>query len=64
MSLGRLGIVFTFLLTIQLSPFVANADVYEADPGKPYSNIGDVPWEYVEAGDQVLIHWRSEPYKE
>jgi hypothetical protein len=26
--------------------------------------IGDVPWESLEPGDRVLIHWRAEPYRE
>ncbi|RJR42624.1 MAG: right-handed parallel beta-helix repeat-containing protein [Deltaproteobacteria bacterium] len=42
----------------------AYAAVYEVGPGKPYVNIGDVPWESMAPGDQVLIHWRPEPYKE
>ena len=64
MPLGRLKLVFTFLLWTLLTPFAAVAAVYDVGPGKPYSNIGDVPWEYVQGGDQVLIHWRAEPYKE
>ena len=42
----------------------AEAATYEVGPGKPLLNIGDVPWESLEAGDTVLIHWRSAPYKE
>jgi len=26
--------------------------------------IGEVPWESLEPGDRVLIHWRAEPYRE
>jgi hypothetical protein len=37
---------------------------YEVGPAKTYANIGDVPWEGMNAGDQVLIFWRQEPYKE
>ena len=40
------------------------ATVYEVGPAKPYANIGDVPWESLQAGDTVLIHWRSTPYRE
>ncbi|WP_164821562.1 S-layer homology domain-containing protein [Paenibacillus koleovorans] len=37
---------------------------YEVGPGQAYSAIGDVPWESLNPGDTVLIHWRSQPYKE
>jgi len=40
------------------------ATTYEVGPGKHYANINDVPWESLQAGDTVLIHWRSTPYKE
>ncbi len=40
------------------------ATTYEVGPGKAYANINDVPWESLQAGDTVLIHWRSTPYKE
>jgi hypothetical protein len=42
----------------------AAATTYEVGPAKPFANIGDVPWETLQAGDTVLIHWRSTPYKE
>lgn len=42
----------------------AYAATYEVGPGKTYANIGDVPWESLQAGDTVLIYWRSTPYKE
>ena len=32
--------------------------------GKPYTAIGQVPWESLNAGDTVLIHWRSNAYQE
>ncbi len=40
------------------------ASTYEVGPGKPYQNINDVPWESLQAGDTVLIYYRSTPYKE
>ncbi|HYP28974.1 MAG TPA: hypothetical protein VE262_19840 [Blastocatellia bacterium] len=45
-----------------LSP--AMAATFEVGPGKALSNVGDVPWESLQPGDTVLIHWRSTPYKE
>jgi hypothetical protein len=47
-----------------LATSIAQATTYEVGPGKPYANIGDVPWESIQPGDTVLIHWRSTPYKE
>jgi hypothetical protein len=47
-----------------LVPSLAGAATYEVGPGKPYVTIGAVPWESLGAGDTVLIHWRSTPYKE
>jgi len=37
---------------------------YEVGPGRAYDSIGDVPWESLQAGDTVLIHWQSTPYRE
>ncbi|MFZ5451957.1 MAG: right-handed parallel beta-helix repeat-containing protein [Thermodesulfobacteriota bacterium] len=51
-------------LALLCLPLPAPAATFEVGPGRPYGNIGDVPWENMQAGDQVLIHWRSEPYKE
>jgi hypothetical protein len=42
----------------------AQASTYEVGPGKTFASIGDVPWESLQPGDIVLIHWRSTPYKE
>jgi hypothetical protein len=42
----------------------ASAATYQVGPGKPYTSIGAVPWAKLQAGDTVLIHWRSTPYKE
>ncbi|MCP4589727.1 MAG: polysaccharide-degrading enzyme [bacterium] len=54
-------------LAIGLAVLVASAGRaadYEVGDGKPYASVGSVPWESLEAGDTVLIHWRSSPYKE
>ncbi|HEY3446594.1 MAG TPA: right-handed parallel beta-helix repeat-containing protein [Myxococcales bacterium] len=45
-------------------PCLASAATYEVGPGQPLANVGDVPWESLNAGDTVLIHWRSTSYKE
>ncbi|MDB6027577.1 MAG: putative polysaccharide-degrading enzyme [Verrucomicrobiales bacterium] len=40
------------------------ATTYEVGPGKPYTSIGAVPWENLQAGDTVLINWRPTSYNE
>lgn len=42
----------------------AEALTHEVGPGKTYANVGDVPWESLNAGDTVLIYQRATPYKE
>jgi hypothetical protein len=54
-------LVLLFFLGFPLSALTAT---YEVGVGKTFSNIGDVPWENMKAGDQVLIYWRQQPYKE
>ena len=47
-----------------LSALPVAAQRYEVGPGRAFAAIGDVPWESLAPGDQVLIHWRPEPYGE
>jgi len=54
----------SILLLASTSAGSALAATYEVGPGRPYTSIGAVPWESLGAGDLVLIHWRSAPYKE
>jgi len=42
----------------------ALATTYDVGDGKPYTSIGAVPWESLNAGDTVNIYYRSTPYKE
>lgn len=56
--------VLTLSFLLLCFPLPAFSATYEVGPGKDYGNIGDVPWESIKAGDQVLIHWRQEPYRE
>ena len=64
--------LFSFFFVLILLSSTARAEgpntpagtTYEVGPGKPYANIGDVPWETLGPGDTVLIYWRSQPYKE
>src|SRR5262245_27726401 len=56
----RAGVVGVVLLLAS----VAGATTYEVGPGKPLANVGDVPWEALNAGDTVLIYARPTPYRE
>jgi hypothetical protein len=42
----------------------ARAATYEVGPGKSYATPSAVPWESLEPGDLVLIHWQSSPYRD
>ncbi len=50
-------IVFTMLFCVS-----AEAVDYHVGPAQTYTELGDVPWVSLEAGDRVFIHWRSTPY--
>ena len=56
--------IFILTITVVDSSAGPRATIYEVGPGKPYANIGDVPWESLGPGDTVLIYWREQPYKE
>ena len=42
----------------------AHATVYNVGDGQPYPSIGAVPWESLQSGDEVHVHWRAAPYRE
>ncbi|MBI4775236.1 MAG: polysaccharide-degrading enzyme [Deltaproteobacteria bacterium] len=60
----RIGAWTFFLSVLLFSSECPWAAVYEVGPGKEYETIGSVPWEALNAGDTVRIHWKSEPYRE
>lgn len=53
----RLAAVFSVL-----APGLAPAATYQVGPGHPYPSPSTVPWEALQPGDTVLIHWRAAPY--
>jgi len=57
-------IAIAFVAAASLLPASTWATTYEVGPGKPLANVGDVPWESLNAGDTVLIYHRATPYKE
>ena len=53
------------ITSIFLFLFVPSWSVdYHVGPGQTYLNINDVPWELMNAGDNVFIHYRPSPYLE
>ena len=42
---------------------LAQAATYEVGPGKTYTEINQVPWENIAAGDTVKIYYRATAYK-
>src|SRR5262245_35060998 len=54
------GLVLLLLAVVR----PACAAVYEVGPGQKYTNLGDVPWFKLTAGDTVNIHYRPAPYAE
>ncbi len=37
---------------------------YHVGPGQPLASIAAVPWDALQAGDKIYIHWKSTPYYE
>lgn len=60
----RRSLTTVFALLLSSAGAFAQGTVYEVGPGQPYPNVGDVPWEALQPGDTVRIHWRSTPYAE
>ena len=60
MSKGLLWVV-----TMAVAAAQAAATDFEVSPGPGMlGTISEVPWESLEPGDRVLIHWREAPYAE
>ncbi len=57
-------IILIIPLLIVVSAGYGCCDTYEVGPSQAYTNISDVPWESVGAGDEVRIHWRAQSYHE
>ncbi|MBN2493767.1 MAG: polysaccharide-degrading enzyme [Deltaproteobacteria bacterium] len=49
---------------ICLAGLPAAAEVYEVGPDQTLQAVGQVPWESLQAGDEVRIHWREQAYFE
>ncbi len=47
-----------------IATLAAQAAIYEVGPGRPHATPTDVPWESLNAGDIVRIHWRPAAYRD
>lgn len=63
MNIKIVSQIFFIVLFCIYCTFSSAAD-YNVGPGQTYSAIGDVPWESLNAGDRVYIHWRNNSYNE
>src|SRR5262245_35890291 len=61
---ARLARSLLFALAFVGAALPAGAATYDVGPGFTYATPSDVPWELLQPGDLVLIHWRSTPYKD
>ena len=52
------------LLSVLFLSVHASGATLEVGPGKLFTSIGQVPWENLQAGDTVLIHYRTNVYAE
>ncbi|MCP4902552.1 MAG: hypothetical protein GY906_36775, partial [bacterium] len=59
----RIGIATVFLALLAATPVQAIDYSVGTDAGM-LPSIGDVPWESLNPGDRVLIHWRANAYHE
>ncbi|MCG8669748.1 MAG: hypothetical protein MI867_10085, partial [Pseudomonadales bacterium] len=57
------GISLLSALTFLMAAGFANAAVYNVGPGQDHEDLNSVPWRSLTAGDEVVIQWRSEPYR-
>jgi hypothetical protein len=64
MSLQRLSAGFSFAGMVLLLASDAWAVIYSVGTNQTYTSIGAVPWESLNAGDVVRIHYRATPYRE
>jgi hypothetical protein len=60
---ARLARSLLFAIAFVGATLPAGAATYDVGPGFSYASPSDVPWELLQPGDLVLIHWRSTPYK-
>ena len=63
-GLRKAAVALLFCVALLTGVPFAKTAVFEVGPAQSYTNIGAVPWESLQAGDSVRIHWRTNSYKE
>ena len=58
------SLVASLTLALLATAHAATAATYSVGPGQTFATPSQVPWESLQPGDQVLIHYRSTPYKD
>ncbi len=58
------AVIAAAALAAVTAPAARAATTYEVGPSQAYASIGAVPWEALQPGDVVRIHWRPTPYRE
>jgi hypothetical protein len=56
-------VAHAFTILGLLTAIQVGAAVYSVGPGQPIAEVNDVPWELLQPGDEVRIHWRPQPYR-
>jgi hypothetical protein len=56
------SILFVSVCLFSFNAAVLNAAVYQVGTNQEYHQVENVPWEKLNAGDEVHIHWRPQPY--
>jgi len=65
MKVGRTHLLWSMVATLCIVAAPGSATDYEVGEGVGMlAAIGEVPWESLQPGDRVLIHWRPAPYHE
>jgi hypothetical protein len=55
---------FAAVLVVLGTAAASFATDYHVGDAQPYPSIGAVPWQSLQPGDTVWIHWRATPYRE
>jgi len=65
MKIERTHLLWVLITTLCMASTPVSATDYDVGEGAGMlAAIGEVPWESLQPGDRVLIHWRSTPYHE
>jgi hypothetical protein len=62
-SFGAVKLLSAIFALSLINALQLSAAVYSVGPGQTLSEVDQVPWESLQPGDGVRIHWRPEPYR-